>query len=115
MKELRDIIARNLAGSAEAMPSVCSAHPDVLAASVLLAEEADVPLLVEATSNQVNQFGGYTGMKPADFIGFVGRICHENGVPAQRILFGGDHLGPQAWRDQPADVAMAQARDLVEA
>ena len=70
MKELREIIARNLAGSAEAMPSVCSAHPDVLAASVLLAEEADVPLLVEATSNQVNQFGGYTGMKPADFIGF---------------------------------------------
>ena len=115
MKELRDIIARNLAGSAEAMPSVCSAHPDVLAASVLLAEEADVPLLVEATSNQVNQFGGYTGMKPADFIGFVHRICHEHGVPADRILFGGDHLGPQAWRDQPADVAMTKARDLVEA
>ena len=46
MKPLRDLIERNRAGSGEAMPSVCSANPDVLAASVLLAEELDVPLLV---------------------------------------------------------------------
>lgn len=115
MRELRELIARNRAGSGEAMPSVCSAHPDVVAASVLLAEEADVPLLIEATSNQVNQFGGYTGMKPADFVGFVRRICNDNRASPERILFGGDHLGPQAWRDRPAEVAMGFARDLVAA
>lgn len=115
MKQLRDLIARNRKGSGEAMPSVCSAHPDVLAASLLLAEEWGVPLLIEATSNQVNQFGGYTGMTPPDFIAFVRAICAETGVNPSRVLFGGDHLGPQAWRDQPAEIAMAHARDLVAA
>lgn len=115
MKELRDLIARNRAGSGEAMPSVCSAHPDVIAASVLLAQERGVPLLIEATSNQVNQFGGYTGMRPADFIRFVRAICVRVCAPDQPLLFGGDHLGPQVWRSQPAEVAMGHARDLVEA
>jgi D-tagatose-bisphosphate aldolase class II non-catalytic subunit len=115
MKELRALIARNRAGSGEALPSVCSAHPDVIAASVLLAQEHGVPLLIEATSNQVNQFGGYTGMQPADFIRFVCGICERVGAPAQPLLFGGDHLGPQAWRGEPADRAMGHARDLVEA
>lgn len=115
MKQLRDLIARNRNGSGEALPSVCSAHPDVLAASLLLAEEWDVPLLVEATSNQVNQFGGYTGMTPTDFIAFVQAICAKTGTSPDRLLFGGDHLGPQAWRDQPAEAAMAKARDLVAA
>ena len=115
MRELRDLIARNRNGSGEALPSVCSAHPDVLAASLLLADEWDVPLLIEATSNQVNQFGGYTGMTPPDFISFVRGIAARSGVDAGRVLFGGDHLGPQAWRDQPATIAMANARDLVAA
>lgn len=115
MKELRALIARNRAGSGEAMPSVCSAHPDVIAAAVLLAKEKDVPLLIEATSNQVNQFGGYTGMQPADFIRFVRDIAARVGAPDQPLLFGGDHLGPQVWRSQPAEVAMGHARDLVAA
>ena len=115
MKQLRDLIARNRQGSGEALPSVCSAHPDVLAASLLLADEWDVPLLIEATSNQVNQFGGYTGMTPPDFIAFVHGLCAKTGVSPDRVLFGGDHLGPQAWRDQPAEIAMANARDLVAA
>ena len=112
MRELRDLIARNRNGSGEALPSVCSAHPDVLAASLLLADEWDVPLLIEATSNQVNQFGGYTGMTPPDFISFVRGIAARSGVDAGRVLFGGDHLGPQAWRDQPAtrSRALAMAR-----
>ena len=68
---LRDIVERNRSGAAVALPSVCSSHPDVIAAAALLARRHEQPLLVEATSNQVNQFGGYTGMKAADFIGFV--------------------------------------------
>ena len=35
------------------------------------AAEAQSLLLVEATSNQVNQFGGYTGMRPGGFRDFV--------------------------------------------
>lgn len=110
---LRDIVARNRAGAAVAVPSVCSAQPDVLRASMLRAEALDRPLVIEATSNQVNQDGGYTGMTPADFAGFVWGMADDLGVDRARLVLGGDHLGPQAWRKLPAEVAMDKARTLV--
>ncbi len=110
---LRTFIERNRAGEAVAVPSICSAHPDVIAASALLAASQDVPMLVEATSNQVNQFGGYTGMQAADFIGFIHGISDAAGLPRSRIIFGGDHLGPQAWRHEDASTAMEKAGELV--
>lgn len=110
---LRRITARNHAGEAVAIPSVCSAHPDVLAASLRLAQRLDRPVVIEATSNQVNQDGGYTGMTPADFVAFVHGIARDTGTDAERIIFGGDHLGPQAWRKLPADDAMARAHVMV--
>ena len=73
------------------------------------------PLLVEATANQVNQFGGYTGMQPADFRRFVLAIAHRVGLPPDRVLLGGDHLGPTAWTHLPAAEAMELAQDLVHA
>jgi len=110
---LREIIRRNRAGEVTALPSVCSAHPDVLAASLMLAQAQDVPLIVEATSNQVNQFGGYTGLRPAGFVSFVNSIASEVGCDPARIIFGGDHLGPQHWKAEPPEVAMQKARDMV--
>ena len=113
MPDLRRIIARNRAGDAIAIPSVCSAHPDALEASLTLAETLDQPLVVEATSNQVNQDGGYTGLTPAAFISFVRDIASRAGVDPGRILFGGDHLGPQTWRKLPAEQAMDKAHRMV--
>jgi D-tagatose-bisphosphate aldolase class II non-catalytic subunit len=113
MPDLRAIIARNRAGEAIAIPSVCTAHPDAIEASLTLAETLDQPIVVEATSNQVNQDGGYTGLRPADFIQFVKDIALKSHVTHERILFGGDHLGPQAWRKFPADQAMAKAHQMV--
>ena len=74
---LRDIIRRNRAGAAVAIPSVCSAHPDVLRASLALAAQLDRHIVIEATSNQVNQDGGYTGMTPVDFIQFVNALADD--------------------------------------
>ncbi len=113
MPDLRQIIARNRSREAIAIPSVCTAHPDALEASLTLAETLDQPIVVEATSNQVNQDGGYTGMQPADFIRFVSTIATRSGVREDRILFGGDHLGPQAWRKLPAAQAMDKAHQMV--
>jgi D-tagatose-1,6-bisphosphate aldolase subunit GatZ/KbaZ len=113
MPDLRQIIALNRAGEPIAIPSVCTAHPDALEASLTLAETLDQPIFVEATSNQVNQDGGYTGLKPADFIRFVKDIAANAQVGTSRILFGGDHLGPQAWRKLPADAAMQKAHQMV--
>jgi D-tagatose-bisphosphate aldolase class II non-catalytic subunit len=110
---LRDIIRRNRAGELVAIPSVCSAHPDVLTASLLLARDKSVPLVIEATSNQVNQEGGYTGMKPANFISFVSELSKTAGCESVSLAFGGDHLGPQVWRKSDAETAMAKARVMV--
>jgi len=73
------------------------------------------PLLIEATCNQVNQFGGYTGMTPLDFRAFVERIAAQARFPQERILLGGDHLGPYPWRHLPAQQAMEHACNLVTA
>ena len=110
---LRQTIAANRAGETVALPSVCSAHRDVLRAAMLLTEGQGQPLLIEATSNQVNQDGGYTGMKPADFVAYIHAIADETGFPKDQIILGGDHLGPQAWKDQPAEKAMEKAKVLV--
>jgi D-tagatose-1,6-bisphosphate aldolase subunit GatZ/KbaZ len=110
---LRDIVARHKRGEATGLWSLCSAQPDVIEAAMHEARAADAALLVEATSNQVNQFGGYTGMRPADFVKFLGTIAARAGFPTERTWIGGDHLGPNAWRAEPADAAMAKAADLV--
>lgn len=110
---LRGIIAQNRDGAPVAIPSVCSAHPDVLAASMARARKLHRPIVIEATSNQVNQFGGYTGMKPLDFVAFVKDIAQKVDLPLKDIVLGGDHLGPQVWRSGPADEAMAKARTMV--
>ncbi|WP_299949953.1 class II D-tagatose-bisphosphate aldolase, non-catalytic subunit [uncultured Ruegeria sp.] len=115
MSFFADLNARNRGSEPVAIPSVCSAQPDVLRASLLLAQELQRPVLIEATSNQVNQFGGYTGMQPADFIRFVNDIAQQADIDPALFHFGGDHLGPQAWRSEPADRAMAKAEDLMHA
>lgn len=110
---LTDLIRRNRAGEAVAIPSVCSAHPQVLAAALMRAQTLDRAVVIEATSNQVNQQGGYTGMRPAGFIAAVFELADAAGVDRARIIFGGDHLGPQVWRNGPAGDAMAKARVMV--
>lgn len=95
--------------------SICSAHPWVLGAAMRQALDDNTPLLIESTSNQVDQFGGYTGMEPADFIRFVHLIADRVGLPRARLILGGDHLGPNAWRNLPAEEAMQRAEALIDA
>jgi D-tagatose-1,6-bisphosphate aldolase subunit GatZ/KbaZ len=110
---LLDTVERHKAGEAVGIYAVCSAHPLVIEASVLQALDDDGYLLVEATSNQVDQFGGYTGMKPQDFRRLVLDLARRHGLPENRIVLGGDHLGPNRWRERPAEEALAYAGDLV--
>lgn len=110
---LRALPTRDGAGRQRGVYSVCSAHPLVIEAAMLQALEDGTPLLIEATCNQVNQYGGYTGMTPADFVAFVLNIAKALHFPAQELIFGGDHLGPNPWRDQPAAEAMTLAKELL--
>ncbi|TCL64077.1 D-tagatose-bisphosphate aldolase, class II, non-catalytic subunit [Rhizobium sp. BK251] len=95
--------------------SVCSAHPLVIEGTLRRAARQDEAVLIEATCNQVNQEGGYTGMTPADFRTFIERIAAGIDFPADRIILGGDHLGPNPWRKLNADEAMARAEAMVTA
>jgi D-tagatose-1,6-bisphosphate aldolase subunit GatZ/KbaZ len=95
--------------------SICSAHPWVLGAAMKQALDDGTPLLIESTSNQVDQFGGYTGMKPADFVRFVHLIADRVGFARERLILGGDHLGPNAWRALSAEEAMQRAEALIDA
>ena len=115
---LDEILAAQNRGEARGIVSVCSAHPYVLKQPLKVSGTLRVSL-IEATCNQVNQFGGYTGMRPADFVRYVRGIAEENNYPFENIILGGDHLGPSVWQAEPADIAMEKAetliRDCVEA
>jgi D-tagatose-bisphosphate aldolase class II non-catalytic subunit len=95
--------------------SVCSAHPMVIEAAMLQAAEDEAPLLIEATCNQVNHQGGYTGLTPAAFREMVNNIAQLVDFPEERITLGGDHLGPSPWRRLPAEEALAEAETMVAA
>jgi len=114
MKAMLDLVARHKAGQATGITSVCSAHPLVVEATFRHARKvgSDVTL-IEATCNQVNQDGGYTGMQPADFVAFVHAIADRVGLDRRRILLGGDHLGPNPWTHLTADGAMQKAEVLI--
>ncbi len=109
-----NLLKENRKGALKGIYSVCSANYDVLEACFLQAKEEDGILLIESTSNQVDQYGGYTGMKPADFVGYVNSIAEKVNFPVEKVLLGGDHLGPNPWKDLPAEKAMAQAKVLIE-
>src|ERR1700744_2784293 len=100
-------------GRARGIYSVCSAHPWVLQAAAEQAKEDESLLLIEATSNQVNQNGGYTGMKPADFRRFAEEIVDSVGFDRSLLILGGDHLGPNPWRTLDPETAMANALEMV--
>ncbi len=112
---IRHILGRHKSGESLGLYSVCSAHRAVLHAAALQALSDDSILLVESTSNQVDQFGGYSGMKPLEFVAYVRGIAAETGLEEERIIFGGDHLGPNVWQSESAAVAMAKAHDQVVA
>ncbi|WP_223252171.1 class II D-tagatose-bisphosphate aldolase non-catalytic subunit [Paracoccus mutanolyticus] len=92
------------------IPSICTAHPLAIEAAMRSTLPTPLPLLIEATCNQVNQDGGYTGMTPADFADCVHDIAARVGFPPDRLILGGDHLGPNPWKDLPAEQAMARPR-----
>ncbi|HTJ91960.1 MAG TPA: D-tagatose-bisphosphate aldolase, class II, non-catalytic subunit [Pararobbsia sp.] len=95
--------------------SICSAHPWVLEAALRHAHADGTPLLIESTSNQVDQYGGYTGMTPKDFVAFVYRIADAVGFAREHLILGGDHLGPNAWRSLGSHEAMQRAETLIDA
>jgi len=112
--QLFRIVQENHGGKHAGIYSICSANRFVLEAGMEQAKRDGSLLCIESTSNQVNQFGGYTGQTPAEFAAFVKEVAKAEGFPQERILLGGDHIGPHVWRAEKASSAMAKARELVQ-
>jgi D-tagatose-1,6-bisphosphate aldolase subunit GatZ/KbaZ len=110
----RNILRRNWKSGSGGTYAVCSSHPRVIDAAIRQAMDDDSVLHVESTSSQVNQFGGYSGQTPAQFVEFVRSAAQRAGLRSERVLLGGDHLGPFPWRNESADAAMQKACELVQ-
>ena len=95
---LREVARARTDGRVLGVYSVCSANRFVIEAAMQQAKVDESALLIESTSNQVNQFGGYTRMTPSDFASYVREVASGVAFPAERIILGGDHLGPHPWQ-----------------
>ena len=95
------------------IPSFCSANKLVIEAILEQSKRFDDKVVIEATSNQVNQYGGYFHMTPAEFRDYVYQIADKLNFDRSNIILGGDHLGPQPWQKLPEQEAMANSKELV--
>ena len=126
---LDEMVQAQKHGQRRGIVSVCSAHPWVLKAAMSRAgtgatsssagtgntSQEQTVLLIESTCNQVNQYGGYMGMTPVDFVACVRTAAIQNGFPLERLILGGDHLGPNLWQNEPALSAMQKSADMLQA
>ncbi len=96
------------------IPSYCCANEIVIEAIFEHYKNNNAPVLIEGTANQINQNGGYTGMKPNDFKNYIYSIADRLKFPHERIIIGGDHMGPLFWSELKSDEAMSNAKELVK-
>ena len=113
-QRLAEFGRRRAASGAVGVASICSAHPLVIEAALRHGQRRSADVLIEATCNQVNQDGGYTGMTPADFRAIVETIARDVGFDPSRLILGGDHLGPNPWKHLPAEGALDKALTMIE-
>ena len=110
---IQEMMEQRRQGKKCGIPSYCTANPLVLEIILRRAKLLQTPVLIEATANQVNQYGGYTGMLPRDFYEMIQKMAEEIGVPRHLIILGGDHLGPLTWQNLPEKEAMEKSVELV--
>jgi D-tagatose-bisphosphate aldolase class II non-catalytic subunit len=112
---LLDLPRQHRAGKHAGIVSICSAHPLVIESALSAGRDNQHAVLIEATCNQVNQDGGYTGMTPLGFRQFVEGIAAKVGFDPGKLILGGDHLGPNPWKHLPAGEAMEKSRVMIAA
>lgn len=99
----------------KSLPSFCTSNEDVISSILNFCKRFDLPVLIESTSNQVNQYRGYTKLNPSEFKKKVKLLAKRNLYSSKKILFGGDHLGPLPWKKMKRNIALKRGQKLVEA
>lgn len=110
---LKEMVIKRQHGIHCGIPSFCCANKIVIEAILSQAQRFGDSTLIEATSNQVNQNGGYMDMTPQDFTNYVYQIADKLQISHEKIYLGGDHMGPLPWANLPAAEAMGNAIVLV--
>ncbi len=113
MHPIKKIVIDQKNGIKRGIYSICSANEYVIKASLIKSKLDNTNVLIESTCNQVNQFGGYTGMTPKEFCEFVYKLAEEVGLAKGKIILGGDHLGPNVWQDETEEEAMSKSEEMV--
>ena len=99
--------------SGTGIPSYCTANEIVIEAVLEQGLRFDAPIVIEGTANQINQFGGYTGMTPENFRDYVFAIAEKVKFDRKKIILGADHFGPLTWANLKAEEAMKNSKELV--
>jgi D-tagatose-1,6-bisphosphate aldolase subunit GatZ/KbaZ len=113
--KILQLVSKHKSGKVIGLTSVCSANLFVIKAAILNAKKYNQTLLIESTSNQVDQFGGYTGITPQQFRKIVFDLALSLDFPIENIILGGDHLGPNRWQSENSNSAMLKANNQIAA
>ena len=91
---LKQIVVKQKEGKPVGIYSCCSANAYVIEAALEKARDDHSCVLIEATANQVDHHGGYTGMTPKDFMKFVEDIANRVGHESVKVTYRYAHLFP---------------------
>lgn len=111
---IKKILEKRQLGISSGIPSYCTSNTIVLETILEYYLDSDEYVLIECTSNQVNQYGGYMNMTPTEFVEYLYNIADNVGFPKERIILGADHFGPLVWADKEEKEAMQNAKELVK-
>ena len=113
--KILEVVNSHKSGNPVGITSVCSSNLYVIKAAIINAKRNNQLALIESTSNQVDQFGGYTGFTPSQFSKLVFDTAGSLGFPKDNVILGGDHLGPNRWQNENSESAMKKAKDQISA
>lgn len=110
---LKQVVKLQKDGQAVGIYSCCSSNPFVIKAALQRGQETNSCVLIESTANQVDQFGGYSGMTPQMFKDYVVGLASSIGFDLNKLFLGGDHLGPLTFAGETEEKAMTLASTLI--
>jgi len=111
--QMQELLKKRKQGECLGIYSACSANEFVLKAVLEAGKINNTPVLIEATANQCNQYGGYMNILPSGFMDYVLNIAESVGFQKEMLILGGDHLGPLIWQNENEISAMEKSRELV--
>ena len=112
---LEAVVQRQKQGDPFGIYAACTANAYAIRAVLQQARRDGTGALIESTASQVNLSGGYTGLTPHHFRRQVLQMAKQIGLPSDRIIIGGDHIGPYPWRHTSPENALQAASALTSA